>query len=108
MTDVETQEHEQTQQIMDRREEAAILRDVAFGFDVQAFLRSDIGRYLVARGESERLDALEALASVDPENSKAIRDLQFQIAVVDRWQYWLGEAVTTGETAQKQFIEQGA
>lgn len=82
-----------------------IKRAIGFGFDVEAFLKSDIGVYLSERAEAERQSVLEQLARVDADDTKKIRALQQQIAVVDSWQQWLGEAVNEGIAAQGQLVE---
>jgi hypothetical protein len=82
-----------------------IKRTIGFGFDVEAFLKSDIGVYLSERAESERQGALEQLALVDADDTKKIRALQQQIAVVDSWQQWLAEAVNEGIAAQGQLVQ---
>lgn len=82
------------------------LKIVDFGFEVQAFLRSNIGKYLVQRAETEVEDAVEALKVVDPEDPKAIRDLQAKIAQAGSFQYWLAEAYQAGENAQRELTSE--
>lgn len=82
-----------------------IKRAIGFGFDVEAFLKSDIGVYLCERAEGERSGALEQLSTVSPTDEKKIRALQQQIAVVDSWQRWLAEAVNEGVAAQGQLVQ---
>ena len=82
-----------------------VKRVIGFGFDVEAFLRTDIGVYLCERAESQRQGALEQLATVDAADEKKIRALQQQIAVVDSWQQWLAEAVNEGTSAQSQLVQ---
>ncbi len=83
-----------------------LLKTVDFGFQVQAFLGTDIGRYLTARAESDVTEALHELKSADPEDAKAIRALQTKVAVAENVLYWLAEAVQAGEAAEHQ-LKQG-
>jgi len=88
------------------------LRDIKntidFGFEAEAFLQSKLGRYLIGRAEAEVEEAVERLKRVDPENASQIRAIQQTINVAESFQYWLGEAVQAGITAQSEFIEQGS
>lgn len=80
---------------------------IAFGLDVQQFMGSNIGRYLQARANADIEEALEALKTADPEDPKAIRKLQNDVAVASSVLEWLGQAVTEGEQAERQFHELG-
>lgn len=78
---------------------------IAFGLDVQAFMRSEIGEYLTQRANDHREAALEALAAADPEDTKGIRQLQNVVQCAQDFLLWMGEAVTEGENAQATFVE---
>lgn len=82
------------------------LKTVDFGFEVQAFLESNLGRYLIGRAEGQIEEAVEKLKYVDPENATQIRALQHLIHVAEDIQYWLAEAVQAGLNAQREFIEE--
>lgn len=79
-----------------------LLAQAAFGIEVEAFLGSDIGRYLIARAEAEREQALNALKDVDAEDSRAIRQLQSTVARAESIQYWMAEAIQEGRNAERQ------
>ncbi len=79
---------------------------IDFGMEVEAFLQSRIGRYLVARAEAEIADACDQLKHVAPDCPSPIRALQHQIHVAENIQYWLAEAVNAGFNAQREFVEQ--
>ena len=83
-----------------------LLQSVDFGFEVQAFLASNVGRYLSRRAETDVEDALEAMKSVNAENPTAIRNLQHKIQVAESVLYWLGEAVQAGRNAEAEIHEQ--
>lgn len=74
----------------------------AGGMDVEAFMRSTVGRYVLNRAQEEIEEARTQLEAVDPEDPKAIRDLQFVIAVARATTSWLSEAVAEGKNAEEQ------
>lgn len=84
-----------------------IIKSIDFGFEVEAFLQSNIGKYLIGRAEEEVEAAVESLKSVDPENPKEIRGLQHKISVAENIQYWLADAIQAGHNAQEQLQERG-
>lgn len=71
-------------------------QSIAFGIEVENFLQSDIGRYLVQRADEEIEDAVEQLKRADPDEPRVIRHLQSRIQVVESIQYWLAEAIQDG------------
>lgn len=83
-----------------------LLKSIDFGFEVTAFLQSDIGRYLTTRAESEVAEALEQMKVVDPEKPHLIRAIQHKIQVAESVLYWLGEAVQAGLNAQEELHNQ--
>lgn len=82
-----------------------LLKAVDLGFQAEAFLQSDVGRYLVQRAEAQVDEAVEALKQADPEDAKGIRNLQGVIAVAEAVQYWLADVIQQGENAQQQLHE---
>lgn len=87
------------------RELTQIQAQIAFGLDVQAFMKSSIGVYLTSRANTEIFAALEALKTVDPEDAKAIRKLQNDAKCAESFLLWMGEAVTEGENSQRTYID---
>ena len=81
---------------------------IAFGFRVEAFLQSDIGRYLVQRADEEIEEAVEELKRVSPEHTAVIRALQGKIHVAESVQFWLAEAIQEGANAMQELNEPGA
>jgi hypothetical protein len=71
----------------------------SFGIEVERFLFSPIGRYLIARAENERDKAINAFKEVDPANVAEVRNLQDTINIPDRIMRWLSEAVENGRLA---------
>jgi hypothetical protein len=89
----------------DRREDQKLRNAIAFGFDVQNWVRGPIGRYC-----TEKSDAEIAGFHLELERERdlqKIAELQLEIAARRLWQNWLGEAIQEGLNAQKEFIEQG-
>ena len=87
-------------------ENSPILQQIDLGFQVEAFLQSDIGRYLVQRAEAQVEESVEKLKRCDPENSTQIRAIQHDIQVAEAIQYWLAEAIQSGLNAQQQLHDQ--
>jgi hypothetical protein len=71
--------------------QAAIL-----GRQVEVFLDSDIGKYLVSRAENEAADALEQLKVISTWRKRRILELQNRIWVAEHFQEWLGQAFSEG------------
>lgn len=76
---------------------------IAFGLDVKQFMGSTLGRYMQAKANEQIEAARDALQTVDPEDTRAVRKLQNDAAVAGAVLMWLGEAVTDGEQAERQF-----
>lgn len=69
------------------------------GEKVVAFLQSDVGRYLTERAATEERDALEKLATVEPTDSKLIREIQNEAWRANSFVGWLQEAVNDAVSA---------
>jgi hypothetical protein len=78
------------------------MAEARFGIEVEQFLSSDIGRYMVGRAENEEHEALQALAQVDPIDAKKVERLQNQVWRARSIQQWLAQAVQAGLMAQHQ------
>ncbi len=94
--------------IEEARERADVAHDVrqlqesaALGLAIVQFLSSPIGDALIARAELDERDVLERLGTIDPEDAKAIRDAQTDLARIRTWQHWLQELVAEGRGAQE-------
>ena len=72
-----------------------------FGKEVQAFLNTSTGKYLVGRAEAEALEATAALKRVFPLRWRRIMELQNRIYRAESIQRWLGEAIMDGVHAEK-------
>lgn len=81
------------------------LATVDFGLQVQAFLRSKIGVFLVERAQREVEEYTQALKShpvmKDPEGAA---QLQMEIKCAENVLYWLAEAVNEGTQLMEQMM----
>lgn len=76
------------------------LRTVQFGIDVERFVQSDIGRYLLGCAAMDKAQALLGLADVDAADANAVRELQMIIRRADSFKEWLEDAMTAGDNAE--------
>lgn len=67
--------------------------DIRFGAEVEQFLKSNVGRYLLARSKQEIDAAMEKLKDVDPCNSKEIREIQTGIKRNENIEAWLADTI---------------
>lgn len=81
-----------------------IQQSIDLSFQVEAFLLSPIGKYLIARAEEEIESATEVLKRIDPEDPKSIRVQQQIIQVAESVQYWLADAIQAGHNAAEAAI----
>jgi len=82
-----------------------VVEDAVFGKEVEQFLETRVGAYLLRKAQDEASEALEALADVDPEDAKAIRTAQNKVKRADSIIGWLAEAIRTGIQATEQLRE---
>jgi len=75
--------------------------NAALGRAIVQFISSPIGDALVARAELDERGVLENLATADPEDTKAIRNLQTDLVRIRTWQHWLQELVAEGKGAEE-------
>jgi len=92
--------NEQTQDVRD------IQQAIDLSFQVEAFLKSPVGQYLIKRCEDKIAEALELLKTVSPENPTQIRALQHNIHVGEDIQYFLAEAIQAGYNAAENFTKE--
>jgi len=75
------------------------LRMAVFGRQVEDFLNSDVGSYLVKCADADIQDGLQKLRTVDPEDPKAVRAAQNKVQVAESIMQWLGDAIQRGHAA---------
>lgn len=75
-----------------------------FGKEVEHFLTSNIGSYLLQCAMDEKEDAVNALMKTSAADTEAIRQIQLKIAVCQKITKWLANAVNSGIQAA-QYLE---
>lgn len=85
--------------------EDPIVQRATFGAQVEQFLSSDIGTYLIERADEQAEAALKELVAADPAQPEIIRSIQNRIKVADSIIGWLREAIQMGEQAVQQLRE---
>lgn len=80
-------------------DDASLYAEALVGKDAEEFLKSDIGRLLLARAEEEEKEAMEELAKVSPWRRRRIRELQNRVWRARSVVGWLVEVVNAGKQA---------
>ncbi len=75
------------------------VRAAVLGKQVEDFLETDIGLYILGHAEAYATHAMRQLETVSPWRRNRIRDLQNQIKVSKLVISWLSEAITSGQQA---------
>lgn len=81
------------------------VRAATFGRQVELFLESDIGAYLVERAKEQTAAAVEDLKRVDPTDTTQIMAAQMKARIADSIMAWLGDAIAQGESS-REMLEQ--
>ena len=71
------------------------------GLEVEAFLGTKVGEYLIGCCKQDRDLALEQLAVVDPEDQRAIRAIQQQVQICQMIPAYLHEIVIRSQQAEE-------
>ena len=71
----------------------------AFGKQVDAFMTSDVGKYVMNRAQQSRKDAFTDFAAVDATDVSAVQDIQNRLKVAESIVQWLRDAVMDGVKA---------
>ncbi len=82
------------------------VRWATFGKQVEDFLSSEIGDFLLGKSQREIEEATEILKRVHPWRSKRIQQLQNQIHVAEQFQRWLADAITAGHASIEDLKEE--
>ena len=69
------------------------------GKEVELFLDSDIGKYLVQCAEDDIDTVMSAFSKVNPQDAPAIMALQVKLGAAIRIKGWLGDAINSGKQA---------
>ena len=76
----------------------ALLADARMGLRIEEFLASDVGRYLVDRGEAEEAAGIDALLAAE-DGSKESQAARQRVGVARLFKTWLIEGVESGIAA---------
>lgn len=79
--------------------EDPLVESAVFGREVENFLNTAIGKYLVERAENQADAANEQLKRVCSWRSRKIQELQNKIWVAESFQQWLADAIIDGHQA---------
>jgi molybdopterin converting factor small subunit len=83
---------------MDEEQEVLVRRAI-FGKQVEDFLSSDIGRYLLVRAADQAETAMDKLKVCVPTEGKTVQALQNDIYVAESIRTWLAQAIQDGINA---------
>lgn len=83
-----------------------LIAEALIGDEAGRFLESDLGRTVLGFLDQEKEIAKEGLASVDPEDAKKIRELQYQIWRAEQFRQWLCELRDNGNAALEAYQQQ--
>jgi hypothetical protein len=73
--------------------------EAILGKDVEEWLKSDVGRYMLAGFEEEEREALESLSKIFPWRWRRIMQLQERVRLVRKFKSLAGEMIMTGRQA---------
>lgn len=76
-----------------------LIEKAVFGKEIEFFLASRIGQYIIKRADNYADEAMELLKKVDPKDESKIRELQNRIWIAESIQQWLADALTDGYQA---------
>ena len=82
-------------------DEQTLMAEWSLGLEVEVFLGTKVGEYLLGCCKQDRDEALERLAVVDPEDAKAIREIQQQLQVCQMIPAYLHEIVIRSRQAEE-------
>lgn len=75
-------------------------KKISLGMDAEAFMRSDLGQYLLGRAEEEAISAINELKSIDAIQADRIRALQSIITRSENFEIWIREAFDVGKASE--------
>lgn len=85
--------------------ERTMFAEAAMGRDTQAFLKTEIGRYLIGCAKQEADDAMHDLKSVSPWRRRKIVELQNKIWRAESFRGWLADLILQGKAAEHSMDE---
>ena len=83
-----------------RSQVTALVEVAVLGDQVESFMRSDIGLYLLGYAHAEAAEAIRALKVADPSNVERVRSLQNEVYRAESIKGWLERAIVAGAKAK--------
>jgi geranylgeranyl pyrophosphate synthase len=80
----------------DDEDQVIMIRRAVFGKQVEAFLSSEIGKYLLARALEQKTEAQSLFLEINCEDVEKVRQLQNRITQANDVARWLSDAVADG------------
>lgn len=80
-------------------DEKQLYKDAILGQDAEQFFTTELGQWVLKKSLAESEKAATELRAVDPENSKAVRELQNEIMIAERCLIWFNNAIRAGKQA---------
>ncbi len=81
--------------------------EIILGDDADIFFETALGKYIIGRAQEESDEAAQKLKTVDPENAKEIKELQFIIQKAEAAPIWLHEAILAGRQTLESLQDTG-
>jgi len=82
-----------------------LVRTAVFGKQVEDFLTSDIGDYLLQKAKHEETDAVEELIAATGASADRLLEIRSRIWTARKFSQWLGQAVEMGQQALEMLKE---
>ncbi len=73
-----------------------MVQRAVFGKQVESFLGSEIGRYILTRASEQKAEAQAEFLEVDPQDTAKVRAIQNKILLANDIARWLADAVSDG------------
>jgi len=77
----------------------ALHQAVALGFDIEAFRKTEIGKYFDLCAQNEILNGLQELKGADPFEPRQIVAIQNRIYIAEQFFVWLARAADDAKNA---------
>lgn len=86
--------------------EDELMAEGILGDEAKRFLEGDLGKYMRGCADQDIQEAILDLGAADPQDTKAIRDIQNRIWRARNFSGWLIELVQRGEEALRVYQQQ--
>jgi hypothetical protein len=86
--------------------ENTLLREAQLGIETQAFITSDLGKYLIARADEELMAGYEGFLTLKPSDTDTLLQLQSQCLRAIGFKSWLLSAISIGDYAERELTDE--